>query len=124
MSQLDLALVPEPKPEVRVNPTAPKERKQALQQACWRALERLLAGPASADELRQVAGWRFGARLNELRPIVAWKAGRAPYLAVFRDDSDRNPIPLPEGTENPVYRLAPWAVDASRELLEARAGRG
>lgn len=120
MTQLALALDPTPASEPRLNPTAPADRRTTLQAACWRALERLAEGPATADELRRVAGWRFGARLGELRPWLAWAAGRAPYLAVHRKDRARNPIPEPDGTANPVYRLSPWGIVAARGLLQRR----
>lgn len=122
--QLPLDLNPAPVSLPRLNPStdpATPERKMQLQAACWRALELLLQGPADAVALRSVAGWRYGARLNELRPWIAWKAGRAPYLAVFQGDPERNPIACDRASEsNPVYVLAAWAVGPGRALLEQR----
>lgn len=51
----------------RLNPTAPKERRGALQRKCLAILGRLQAGPACNTELVEVGGLRFGARLAELR---------------------------------------------------------
>lgn len=65
--QAVLPLEPEVQLLPRLNPTAPKERRGALQRKCLAILGRLQAGPACNTELVEVGGLRFGARLAELR---------------------------------------------------------
>ena len=67
MTQQPLPFNPAPEPMPKLNPTAPKERKGKLQRKCLAILGRLQAGPASNVELLKVGGFRFGARLAELR---------------------------------------------------------
>lgn len=65
--QAVLPLEPEVQLLPRLNPTAPKERKGALQRKCLAILGRLQAGPACNTELLGVGGLRYSARIAELR---------------------------------------------------------
>ena len=103
-------------PAPKLNSTAPKERKVALQKACFRILDRLEQGPAMATELLQIGGLRFGARLDELRPFLRSLWGFDPW------DKAQNPVLCSKpGSANPCYMLARWAEPASREATRRAA---
>lgn len=73
-----LPIEPAPQPLIALNPTAPKNRKHSLQQACLLILGRLQQGPAGALEVRALGGWRTSARINELRAAGHYIVGPQP----------------------------------------------
>lgn len=56
-------------PEVGLRSKAPREALPRLSGARLRVLDRLRIGPATNAELLAVGGFRYGARLHELRQI-------------------------------------------------------
>lgn len=67
MNQKALPFTPPAEPLPQLNPTAPKERRASLQRKCLAILGRLQYGPATNAELLVIGGFRYGARLGELR---------------------------------------------------------
>ena len=107
--QKPLDFTPPTEPVLVLNPTAPKERKLHLQAACWRVLSRLEQGPATARELLDVGGFRYAARVDELRRYLRALCG---YPV---DDRSVNPILCSRpGHANPTFMLAGWAEPGNR----------
>jgi len=98
--QQKLEFVPALQPLTRLNPTAPKNRRRQLQQKCLNILGRLQLGPATAQELHEIGGWRFSARIDELRAAGHYIVG--PKLAPRRGILDARK-PGPDGVD--IYEL-------------------
>lgn len=104
-----------------LNPTAPEQRLPGLQKKCWVVLERLLRGPATNVELHELIGGTRNAapRVGDLRPHLRRGAG----LSAWDKASDPIPCEHQESTGLAVYAIAPWALDAARQLLSSRPNR-
>lgn len=121
MSQLPLALPVVP--TIPLNSTAPRERAPRLQEACWLALRRLcFGGEVPASDFDALSGRRTAARIGELRPVLANRAGRSYAPGVDKPGSDADPIPCREdkATGAAWYTLRPWAIDAAQAMIEEK----
>lgn len=102
--------IPFHEPALVLNSTAPRERREGLQKACWRCLAALDRGPVSAVELLQIAGVRYGARLGELAAYLRHLCGYEPG-----DLSKKAILCVRADSSNPTYVLAVWAEPGNRE---------
>lgn len=73
--QQAIAFEPASRPLPKVNPTVVPVARKRLQRKAVAILERLKAGEATNAELAQIGGFRFGARLGEIREHLRWRYG-------------------------------------------------
>jgi hypothetical protein len=74
--QAALRFDPPASPIPPVNPTVAPQARRRLQRKAIAVLERLREGPVDNAELLRVGGFRFGARLCEVREHLRWLTGR------------------------------------------------
>lgn len=73
--QVPLDFTPPTAPLPKVNSTVAPVARQRLQRKAVAILERLYVGEATNTELAQIGGFRFGARLGEIREHLRWLHG-------------------------------------------------